>query len=94
MLSPDRSQHEGFSFTPGMAFQIAATTLVGQSLVPKIRQEPSGWDGKQPESEHLLAFSRLESTFLRQYLAFLYTDDPTVMDLAAGRLKIIALINR
>ena len=36
---------EGFSFTPGMSFQIASTTLVGQSLGAKNRQgRASGWE--------------------------------------------------
>ncbi|MGB4392737.1 MAG: MATE family efflux transporter, partial [Bacillota bacterium] len=84
---------EGFSFTPGMAFQIAATTLVGQSLGAKDpdRAERVGWETARIGAlTGILTFGIY--FFFGKYLAFLYTDDPTVMDLAAGALKIIALI--
>ncbi|HHY12108.1 MAG TPA: MATE family efflux transporter [Firmicutes bacterium] len=84
---------EGFSFTPGFSFSIASTTLVGQCLGAKNpdRAERVGW-----EAVRIGAFTGIATGivyfFFGKYFAYLYTDDATVMALAAGALKIIALV--
>lgn len=84
---------EGFSFTPGMAFQIAATTLVGQCLGAKApdKAERVGWETVRIGAlTGILTFGIY--FFFGKYFVYLYTDDATVISLASGVLKIIALI--
>lgn len=84
---------EGFSFTPGTAFQIAATTLVGQSLGAKDpdKAERVGWETAKIGALTGVA-TFLIYWFSGKYFAHLYTDDLTVIGLASGALKIIALV--
>ncbi|MGI6643780.1 MAG: MATE family efflux transporter [Bacillota bacterium] len=83
---------EGLCFTPGMSFQTATTTLVGQSLgarKPK-RAMRVGWEAVRMG----MAVSAVLATFLfffGKYCALLYSDDQMVIDLAGNALKIIAL---
>ncbi|MGI6627573.1 MAG: MATE family efflux transporter [Bacillota bacterium] len=83
---------EGFTFTPGMSFQIASTTLVGQSLGARNpdRAEQVGWEAVRIGASIGVIVGILYFAFGSQ-LAHLYTDDPAVTALAAGALKIIAL---
>jgi putative MATE family efflux protein len=84
---------EGFSFTPGMAFQIAATTLVGQSLGAKDpdRAERVGYETvKIGALVGCVTFALY--FFFGKYFAYLYTDDAAVISMASGALKIIALV--
>ncbi len=83
---------EGLSFTPGMSFQTATTTLVGQSLgarKPK-RAMRVGWEAAGIGFA-AAACVALFLFFFGKNVAFLYSDDPYVLDLASMALKIIAL---
>lgn len=83
---------EGLLFNPGQAFQTAATTLVGQNLGAEDpwTAERAAWQA----SNIAIAFSiilALGLVFLGRFVVFLYTDDPTVIDLSADCLRIIAV---
>lgn len=82
---------EGLSFTPPQAFQTAATTLVGQSLGAK---QPGRAIRVGAESQKIAllvaACTGAILFFLGKYVAVLYTDDPGVISLSSGVLKIIA----
>ncbi len=83
---------EGLSFTPGQAFQIATTSLVGQSLgarKPK-RAMRTGWEALKI-GVSIAALIGVVYFFFGKYVAILYTDDQTVTDLATGALRIIAV---
>ncbi len=84
---------EGFSFTPGMAFSIASTTLVGQNLGARNpdRAERVGWETVKIGAS-IGVITGIVYFFFGKYFAYLYTDDEAVMALAAGALKIIALV--
>ncbi len=83
---------EGLSFTPGMSFQTATTTLVGQSLGAKKpkRAMRVGWEAARMGITVAAVFSVL-LFFFGKYAALLYSDDATVIGLADSALKIIAL---
>lgn len=83
---------EGLSFTPGQAFQIASTTLVGQSLGAEQpeRAMRTGWEARKI-GVVVATFMGLVFFFFGKYLVLMYTDDPTVIALSAGALKIIAI---
>ncbi len=83
---------EGFSFTPGMSFQIASTTLVGQSLGAKNpdRAERVGWEAVRIGAM-VGVFTGLMYFLFGSHIAQIYTDDAAVTALAAGALKIIAI---
>lgn len=83
---------EGFSFTPGMSFQIASTTLVGQSLGAKNpdRAERVGWEAVRIGAI-VGVFTGLMYFLFGSNFAHLYTDDAAVTAMAAGALKIIAV---
>ncbi len=83
---------QSLSFSPGFGFAMAATTLVGQGL--------GAGDPKRAESDGYLAF-RLGATvmtvaglffflFSRQIVGF-FTDDPQVVALGSGPLRVVAL---
>jgi putative MATE family efflux protein len=82
---------EGFSFTTPQAFQTAATTLVGQSLGAK---RPKRAIRVGAEAQKIaIGIGLFMGTILflfGKYVAVLYTDDPSVISLSAGVLKIIA----
>lgn len=84
---------EGLSFTPAMAFQIASTTLVGQYLGAK---DPDRAERAALETARLGVLAGvctfIVMFFFGRYLALMYTDDETVIGLAAGVLRIIAVV--
>lgn len=81
------------SFMPGQAFAIGATTLVGQNLGAK---DPEGAEQCAAEARRigLLVAGSMAVIFFffGRYLAWMYTDDVTVMANTALVLKIYALI--
>ncbi len=83
---------EGFSFTPGQAFQIAATSLVGQSLGAKKpkRAIRTGWEAVKIGIAIAVTVG-LVYFFFGKYVVLLYTDDLEVTQLATGALRIIAV---
>ncbi len=83
---------EGLSFTPGQAFQIASTTLVGQNLGAEQPERAMrvGWEARKI-GVAIATVMGLVFFFLGKYIVLMYTDDPTVIALSAGALKIIAI---
>lgn len=83
---------EGFSFTPGQAFQIATTSLVGQSLGAKKpkRAIRTGWEAVKIGIAIAVGVG-LVYFFFGKYVVLLYTDDLEVTQLATGALRIIAI---
>ena len=83
----------GLSFSPSLAFGIAATTLVGQSLGagrPDMA-EKYGLETRRMGMYVAVAIASMFFFFGRQ-IAGIYTNDAEVILLAAGCLKIIALM--
>lgn len=83
----------GLSFSPSMAFGIAATTLVGQSLGAE-RPDMAEKYGMETRRMGMIVAVTIASTFFffGRKIAGIYTNDPEVISLAAGCLKIIALM--
>lgn len=83
----------GLSFTPGMGFGMAATSLVGRSLGRKRPDwaELYGWQTRRIGNMVAGLMAIVFFLFGRQ-LASLYTSDPEVIQNAAIALKIIALV--
>ncbi|MGI5860067.1 MAG: MATE family efflux transporter [Tepidanaerobacteraceae bacterium] len=83
----------GLSFSPSMAFGIAATTLVGQSLGAE-RPDLAEKYGLETRRMGMIVAVTIASTFFffGRYIAGIYTNDPEVITLAAGCLKIIAVM--
>ncbi len=83
----------GLSFSPGMGFSMAATSLVGRSLGRKRPDwaETYGWQTRRV-GNMVAAFMGIVFFFGGGFLASLYTDDPEVIKNAATVLKIIALV--
>ncbi|MGE5560465.1 MAG: MATE family efflux transporter [Chloroflexota bacterium] len=83
----------GLSFTPGQAFGMAATTLVGQSLGAKNPDlaEKSGYETRRIGAYVACAMA-LVFFFGGRYIARLYTSDPQVTADTALALKIIAIV--
>ncbi|HAZ22829.1 MAG TPA: MATE family efflux transporter [Firmicutes bacterium] len=83
----------GLSFTPGMGFGMAASSLVGRSLGAKRPDwaELYGWQTRRV-GMYVAAFMGLVFFFGGEYLAALYTTDPIVIKNAALTLKIIAFV--
>ncbi len=83
----------GLSFSPSMAFGIAATTLVGQSLGAE-RPDMAEKYGMETRRMGMIVAVTIASTFFffGRYIAGIYTNDPEVISLAAGCLKIIAVM--
>lgn len=83
----------GLSFTPGMGFGMAATSLVGRSLGRK-RPDWAEIYGWQTRRVGMMVASAMGVVFFFAggFLASLYTDDPEVIRNAALALKIIALV--
>lgn len=83
---------EGLSFTPAQAFQTATTALVGQSLGAgdPARAEKVGWEARKVGLV-LALIAALIFFFLGRYVVLLYTDDPSVISMSSGVLKLMAL---
>lgn len=83
----------GLSFSPGMGFGMAATSLVGRSLGAKRPDwaETYGWQTRRL-GNMVAAFMGVVFFFGGGLIASLYTDDPLVIRNAANALKIIALV--
>ncbi len=83
----------GLSFSPGMGFGMAATSLVGRSLGRKRPDwaETYGWQTSWV-GNLVATFMGVVFFFGGSFLASLYTDDPLVIKNAATALKIIALV--
>ncbi len=84
---------EGITFTPGMGFSMASTTLVGQSLGAKMPERAKRFG---VESRHLAMLTMgtlglLLFFFPTQIIGF-YTDDPAVIEQGVICLRIIALV--
>lgn len=83
----------GLSFMPGMAFGMAATTLVGQNLGA---QRPDWAERSGYETRHLgiilASFMGAVFFFFGPWIIRLYTSDPEVIRLGSIALKIIGLI--
>lgn len=81
------------TFTPGMAFGMAATTMVGQSLGAKHPDvaEKAGLVARRMGL--IIAFAIAVVLFFFGYhVALLYVDDPAVARAAANALKILAIM--
>ena len=81
----------GFSFMPGFAFGIAATTLVGQSLGAKNmpRAEESGWEATRLGILWMSMVGLLFFVFANQLMG-LFTTDPRVIAYGAPALRLVA----
>lgn len=84
---------EGITFTPGMGFSMASTTLVGQSLGAGMPERAKRFG---IESRHLAMLSMgtlglLLLFFPAQIIGF-YTSDPAVIEQGVICLRIIALV--
>ena len=84
-------QVESLAFMPVMAFQIAATTMVGQALGARkpALAETSGWETLRLAMSFMVILSFL-FFFGGKYIVLLFSSDPQVIELGAGVLKIIA----
>lgn len=80
-----------FSFMPGFAFGVAATTMVGQSLGARnpARAEESGWEATRLGIMWLSAMGVGFFLFAEPLLG-LFTSDPRVIAYAAPCLRLIA----
>lgn len=83
----------GLSFSPSMAFGMAATTLVGQSLGAE-RPDMAEKYGIETRRMGMIIAVTIASTFFffGRQISGIYTNDPEVITLAAGCLRIIALM--
>lgn len=84
---------EGLSFTPPMSFQTASTTLCGQSLGAR-NPERAVRCARESQRMALIGAALAGSVlfFFGRYIAWAYTEDPTVISLSANVLKLIALV--
>ena len=84
-------QIESLAFMPALAFQIAATTMVGQALGARkpALAETSGWVTLRLAMGFMVFLSFL-FFFGGKYIVLLFTSDPQVIALGARVLKIIA----
>ncbi|CAG7637191.1 putative FMN/FAD exporter YeeO [Paenibacillus solanacearum] len=83
----------GFSFMPGMAFALAASTLVGQGLgagKPDLA-EKFGWE-TQRFGRMFGGVTGVLFIILAPYIMMLYTNDQTVINAGSSALRIIGLI--
>jgi len=81
----------GFSFMPGFAFGVAATTMVGQSLGAKNvdRAEESGWEATLLGIAWMSAMGVAFYVFAEPLMG-LFTTDPRVIAYGAPCLRLIA----
>ena len=83
---------ESISYTPGFAFAVSATTMVGQALGadrPDVA-ERAGWESLKM-SATLMGFMGLVLFTFPQVLIGLYVDDPEIIRLGSDVLKIMAM---
>ena len=83
---------EGLAVMPGIAFGVAASIMVGQNLGARQpdRAARSGWACAQ-QGAMLMAFVGLMLWVLAEPIAGVFTQDPRVIGLVVGYLKINAL---
>ncbi len=80
------------TFMPGMAFATAATTLVGQSLGARRPEDAERCAHTSRNMALVMGVgTALVFLFFGKYIAFLYSDDPSVIMTAALVLKIYAI---
>jgi len=91
--TPNSNQYLFFDFTPGQAFGMAATTMVGQSLGAKHPDvaEKAGLAARRMGLIIALAIA-IVLFFFGYDVALLYTDEPEVARAAANALKILAIM--
>lgn len=83
----------GLSFNPGMAFGIAASALVGQSLGENNPEKAKDLSKiAQRMGSFISTLMALVFFFFGEQLVGLYTSDPAIIHDSAGALKIIALV--
>jgi putative MATE family efflux protein len=84
---------QSLSFTPGQAFSMAATTLVGQLLGAK-KPELAEESARQTRLIGMIVagISAFTIFFFGKYIALLYTNDTTIIEQARVCLRIIAII--
>lgn len=84
---------QSLSFTPGQAFSIAATTLVGQGLgAKKTALAEKGAMEARRLGMIVSGCTALMFIFFSRQIASLYTSDPAVISRSAMVLKILALV--
>ncbi|NLJ59693.1 MAG: MATE family efflux transporter [Firmicutes bacterium] len=81
------------SFMPGMAFAIAATTLVGQGLGAGMPDVAEDW-AKETRRLGTIVSGCMALVFILfgKYIAMLYTNDPEVISRTAVVLRILGLV--
>jgi putative MATE family efflux protein len=83
----------GLSFMPGMAFAVAATTLVGQGLgagKPDLA-ERFGWETRRM-GIMLSGAAGLGFVLFAPYILMIFTPDPQVIEAGTNALRIIGLV--
>ncbi|MEC9488362.1 MAG: MATE family efflux transporter, partial [Halanaerobium sp.] len=82
---------ESLSYMPGWGFAVAATTMVGQYLGAEREElaEESGYESWKLGAS-VMGLMAVVFFFFPEYLVRLYTDDPQIIKMAAGNLRIIA----
>lgn len=83
----------GMTFMPGMAFALAAMTLVGQALgaqKPELA-EKFGWETRRIGSIVATSIGVLFIVFA-PYIMMMYTDDPRVIEQGAIALRVIGCV--
>ncbi len=81
------------SFMPGMAFAIAATTLVGQGLGAGMPEVAESWARETRRMGTIVSCCMaLVFILFGKYIAMLYTSDPDVVTRTAVVLRILGLV--
>ena len=81
------------SFMPGMAFAVAATTLVGQGLGAGMPDVAENWAKETRKMGNIVSgFMGILFILAGKYIAMLYTGDPEVVSRTAAALKILGLV--
>ena len=81
------------SFMPGMAFAIAATTLVGQGLGAGMPEVAEDWARETRRMGTIVSCCMaLVFILFGKYIAMLYTDDPEVIARTAVVLRILGFV--
>lgn len=84
---------EGITFTPGMGFSMASTTLVGQSLGADMPERAKRYGIESRRSAMLtMGFLGLLLYFFPRQIIGFYTNDPAVIEQGVICLRIIALV--
>jgi putative MATE family efflux protein len=83
---------EGLAFMPGIGFTVAAMTLMGQNLG---RNDPEGAHrevtGTMKIAVWFMGIMGIFMIAVPEYLVFVFTDDPGVIDAASLYLRIVGL---